>query len=449
MKKLLAFLLVLLLPISVLADSMQMTLEVQADAQVFPAYAKAMLKSICQMDDADAAKYANALSALLQDLKIQIVEQEDAVAIDVEIAGSALLDLTFHETADAAYMTSTLLPGYAFVTAVGEGTASSEAENDWNILSAGVKEKIGQWFERAEPTIASGVFQGDAYAGGTQCKTWLLTDQDIAETVSDFMDSPMRTVLAKILIDNGEDTDTLLQRIEALNALVSKESKHYYIIRKVENDAGELIGASCTFMKDASQLATVSLGLDGDKRRLVLGLGLNQQNYWWEYRIQKKQREHLTLLKGESREWTAAKEDAFAYIKETYVSSATYVWSCNLTESGNRLLWDGSVYEGETTSSENKCFAFSGGMNRSAATLDAEFSLVLASRTPIRIRFSSSPGEAIGPIGANLVLCDPYDTEDKTLYDTLYTQLSFEMVSRLMQLLPLDVIMTLGEMVGL
>ena len=445
MKRLLTLLLALLLPFSVLAESSKLTLEFRADTQTFPSYTQKLLMGLCQMTESDAARYAKAIGALLENLQIDIVSQDEAAKVEAKLNGVSLLDGTLYEDEHTGYVTSTLFPGYVLTSVL---TNQTDTKKDSGSISERISAAIDSWLADSEPVTANGVFHGDAYEGGTICDTWLLDDQGVASAISEVMNAECRALMSLAVSVAGKNPVETLKQFDALNEQVSEDNAHRYILRRVKNGKGEMIGASCTAMKSASQLATISIGLNGDELCLVLGLGLQHQNYWWEYRIQRKTKDHLTLVKGESREWTANKTDAFAYVKESYAPSAIGVWTCNLTESGNRMLWEGAAYEGEEMASDRKCLSFSGAMSKDASTGSAEFNIMSSGRSLLKIRLSQALCDAIPPMDTNLQECNVSSVDGWNSYNTLYTGMTFELASRLMQILPLDVILTLSEIYG-
>lgn len=448
MRKLLALLLALMLPVCALADSNQLTFEVQADTQAFPAWAQILLNGLGHLTDEATERYAKAIGTLLQDLRIRVTTENDATAVTVVLASSELMDVVIRDAGDVAYVSSSLIPGYAMTLDKQDAALPFLEEYDWTDLGAEIKSTINTWFSGVESTKTYGVFNGDAYTGGTQCTSWVIDDQDIVQLVSSVMNPKIRSLISDILNHSGMDSETALKQLDEQNSQVSKDNTHRYLVRLVQTDKAEFVGVSITITKDASQLATVSFGVEADGLRLVVGMGLNSGNYWWEYHIQKKQKNHLTLLKGESREWTAPKDAAFAYVQETCVPAAAHVWSCNLTKSGSRILWDGSAYSGLSAAAEDKSCVYKGALNTAESSFNAELSLLASSRTPLKIRITGESGNEISPMDPSVTICSLTADEDQEIVKQLSARISVEMMARLMKMLPLDVIITLGELLA-
>lgn len=449
MKKLLALLVALLLPVCTLAETYELSLQVSTDDGIFPAYAKSLLQKIPGFSAQDADKYAQALHALMKDSKVTAIMQEDAVSLDVSLAGGLLLDMVVRETENSSILTTTLLPGYALVEALPDAGEASAQISEEDMLRAGdsMEDTIATWFAGIEPTTTRGMFQGDAYEGGTQCTTWVLTDKDIADFVSTIATDEIRNIYRQMFSVAEVSADVVFAWFDEANDRVAKEDKYSYVLRIVKDDAGQFVGISLTIIDDVAQLATLSLGVKDKETRLVAGLGMNAQNYWWEYTAQKSQRNQMTFIKGVSREWVADKLESFAYVSQTNAPVAAYTWNYNVTQSGQRYLWDGTVYEGENTVSAKAICSFSGSINHANPALEANINLLSATHTPVKIKLSWKPVKVIPTLDTSLTLCSMSDPEQAELYAELNKQLNFEMSSRLIKLLPLDVILTLSDFI--
>lgn len=449
MKKLLALLLALMLPVCALADTVQVVLESKTDDVVFAACIKEMLQKIPGILATDVDKYTAAASALMKDTKVTARVQADAVSMDIALSGSSLLDITVYQTENASCMISSLLPGYALVEPLTDAKASVQpGSEELKQIADGVETAIEAWLKNIESVQTRGVFEGDAYSGGTQCMTWMLTDQDIAALLSSAMTAELRALIGRMLDGSETSAEALFADFDAANARVADEDKFAYILRVVKNDADEFVGLSLSAFEEAAQLATVSYGVKDQEARLVVGLGLNGQNYWWEAVTRKTERKQVTYLKGEMREWVADKTQAFAYVSKTNAAVTSCVWTCNLTKSGQRTLWDGCLYEGSAIDAGKAICAFNGTVNPAAKTLEGRIKLLRGGRNALEMHFSSKAVNAIEPIDPAVVLCSSADPAQEKLYTELYQTLSLAITARMIQLIPLDVILTFGDLLG-
>lgn len=449
MKRLLSLLLLLVLPVCVFAETYEVSVSVETDDEVFARYAKELLQKVPNLSAEDEDKYVQLLRVLLKEAGVNAVMQEDAVSLDITIASETLIDMVVREIGTASYITSSLIPGYVLVENMSETDTSvqiTEGVADETALqnaADSITTALSTWLADIEPVTTYGVFHGDAFEGGTQCTTWMLTDMDIAACLSAFTTDEVRSLLTQMLSASELDVASLFAEFDAATDRVADEDKYIYLLRIVRDDADRFVGFSLTVLDDVSQLATVSFGKTENETRLVVGLGLNSQNYWWEYEIQTNTREKLTLLKGSSREWLADKVESFAYVKETNAPVASYHWNCNVTKSGQRYLWDGNLYSGEVTDASKVICSYSGSMNSSVSSFETSISVIKDSRTPLKLEFSWKPAESIPALDDALVQCSMNNPAHNDLANELSEMMVTAMVSRLIKILPIEVLLTL------
>ena len=241
------------------------------------------------------------------------------------------------------------------------------------------------------------------------------------------------------------DGSELLAQFDALNARVADEDAYLYILRVVTNDANEFVGASLTIMDEVAQLATCSIGVSGTAVKLVVGFGLSEKNYWWELNGRHSRQENITYLSGTSREWLAAKEESYSYVSAANAPLASYVLRGSLTQSGERLLWDGSVSLGTEAASEYIC-SVNGSCMPESRKIETSISLGgNGTSAPLRLKLNIGPMEAIPPMDSTLKLCSLTSVADAALYDELTQKFAASMMARLIKLLPMDLIMTINQ----
>lgn len=451
MKKLLAVLLALVMPFSAMAETYGLSLSVATDETIFTQYAKEALRLDPAYADMDLDKLAAAVEQILDGFGVSLTVQEDAAALDIQLGGGSLLDLVVHVTQDALYMTSSLLPGYALREKISAPTeqelsvAKELASMDWQAVSISVEEAVQQWASVIEPTVMQGMFSGDAYEGGTRCTTWVLSDIDIAALVSAGMTDELRAAVTALLIVIGENADEILSRFDAINDKVADEDAYIYMLRIVENDAGDVVGMSLTVIQEMHQVATVSLGLSGMECRLVVGLGANEDNYWWEISGKRTVVDNVTCFTGNSREWLADKSDAFAYVRERVNPLSNYEWRCSLTQSGKRYLWDGQVNVWNGQAYEALC-STSGVCAPETGTFCGTIGLGTSPYEPLKLQFSFGPVDAIASLDADAEMCDLSDPEDALLSERLQNQLAASFMARLIKRLPMDLLLSMPQL---
>lgn len=451
MKKLLALLLALLMPVSVLAETYEVSLSLATDEALFSQYVKQMIVMDSTGENVDPDKLAAAVARILNGLGFSMKVQEDAAAIDIQLGGASVLDMVVHTEQDATFMTSSLLPGYCLRQTLDASTAQESAmadeiaSVDWQAVLQRSSDALQAWQATIEPTIMTGVFSGDAYEGGTRCTSWVLTDKDIAALLNALMTDELRSVIAKVLTLLDVDAEDLLAQFDALNARVAEEDAYIYMLRAVENDAGQVIGLSLTVMQEYYQVATVSVGLSVDEIRLVTGLGVNEQNYWWEMSCRNKMDGKKRSVSGVSREWMAAKSDGFAYVKASMESLTNYQWQFNVSKAENVCVWDGSFSTWDGQNYE-VLGTTSGVFDSKTNAMNGVVGMGAAPNEPIKLAFSFAETEAIAALDSSAIVCDLPDPADAELAEKLLNQLGTALLARLIKRLPMELLLSLPQL---
>lgn len=450
MKKLLALLLAFLLPCCAFAETREVTVRVSTDDAVFAAYAKEILQKLPGITAETQEKYVQVLCALLKDTRFTAIAQADAESVDISIGGKPLLDFVVYSQGNASYLTTSMLPGYALLEKNSDPQLSQNGPSQLNeaalsAIAVSVENAVSAWMNSLEPMISYGSFQGDAYSGGAKCTTWLLSDRDIAALVSAMATEEVRAAVTQMLREAGADAVQLLQQFDDLNDRVSKADAYKYILRVVHDDEDRFVGLSLTILEGAEQLATVSFGKQQKELRLVIGLGLGNQNYWREYILQGSSQNDLLDFKGFIREWVANKAEAFSSVSATSMPVQTFSWGLNISQSDSRYLWDASLYEGVTNDSDRKLISCTGSFTPAEKALEAELSLVRSSSTPLKVQLAMKPAKEILPLDSSIVVCSASNPADAERYAELNKQLSYELTRRFVTLLPMDLLLLLSD----
>lgn len=446
MKKLLALLLAMLLPLSGFAETYVFSVSVEADEEAFVQLAKEALASDPSVAPADTESYAKLIHQVLNGLGLNAAFQENAMSLELLLGGGKLLDFAAYESQQEVNLTSTMLPGYALVSEMNDQGSSEQAllddlaETDWAAICEGVMRGLQEWYAVIEPSVSRGAFDGDAFEGGTRCTTWMLSDMDIAALANALLTDEVREVLSVVMTALALDAEKMLAQFDELNDKVADEDRYLYLFRVVRDDADRLVGMSLTILQENDQVVTVSLGIKENEARLVAGLGLNKQNYWWEFTASHQQEDDVTRLSGISREWVADKADGFSYVRAEMEPAFNIDWQCNVTKSGNGCTWDAIVTSGET------CIASSyGTTDLDKSSLEYQFGIGDAAASPLTVKLSICPTDAIPSMADGLTRCSISDPADAKTYDQLVKQLAASFLARLMKLLPMDMLMTMNE----
>ncbi|MGN1367485.1 MAG: hypothetical protein ACI4WX_01335 [Aristaeellaceae bacterium] len=451
MKKLLAWLLAFMLPCCVLAETSAVTLEVSADGKLFPAYAAEVLQRLPGMTAEAREAYTQLLHALLKDTKLTAAVQDDAASVDIMLSGNTLLDVVVHDTANISYLTTSLLPGYTLAevqadTQLQKNGPSQLDEAALNAMADSVVTAVTDWSKALKPAVSYGAFEGDAYTGGTKCTTWVLSDQDIAALVSAVATEEVRAAVIQLLRGSGADAMQLLQRFDALNEQVAKVNAYEYILRMAHDGEDQFVGLSLAILSGVEQVATVSFGNQEGELRLVIGLGLQNQNFWREYVAAVHQDETGTAFSIIRREWVADKAFSFSSVNATHAPVNTSTWNAHFSQSGEQYLWDAALYEGVTVDEGKKLASCTGSFSPADKSMEVVWSLHSLAGTALKVRFSVNPTQEIPPLDPSLVICSDNNPADAALYAQLNQMIIQALTKRLLTLLPLDVLLNFGDL---
>ncbi len=308
MKKLLALLaaLLLMLPCAQ-AETWQAQLSVDYDA---PAAASALTELLALFDQDELSPLIEPFAALLDGAGVRLTWQEDAVQLALLLEGQPLIDASFSVSGDRLIVTSGAVPSYALSVPV--VAAEKPAAPDAAELTA----IFESWLDGLPRAESTGSFAGDAYDGGTRCTAYTLDDADIASLAQQLMTDELRACLGQ------EAADELLGR----SAAAAQENAHDYVLRLIEGADGQLIGLSFTALRGDSQLMTLSAGAGDTSARLVLGLGLKAENYWYALDASWQTVGDVTQVQGESREWSAPRDEPFAFVEAARTANAVFPW---------------------------------------------------------------------------------------------------------------------------
>lgn len=437
MKRFIALFLALLLPVCALAETVEIALRIQTAEALFNKLLQRSVQGAAGVDAASMEAAVKLLQILLGDTTITAVTQEDAGSVSISLKGMNLLDVTTYQVGSESQMTSSLIPGYVLIEESDEDPAV-DAEKEQKIAEDFMT-AFKTWREALPSETAYGVFGGDAYAGGTVCTTWSITDSDIAKLMSELMTPELRALVSESLtVEESEQTDAL-DALEKANQRVAEENKYAYTIRCVKDDQDQIVGMSLTVFEHEKQLATLSLGLQEQEIRLVLGLGMKEQNYWSECRLTKNKHEQTTYTKGEACEWVADKSESFTYVSQTNAPAAAYLMNCIVTNYGKRKLWDGHMYLGTKADAAKEFMTFAGSVNELAKSAEVKFSLRDRQQDLMTVALSTSPVEAILLPDESMVRCS--ETEQADLYTKVNQDFVFAISMRLIQIIPFDVLL--------
>lgn len=431
MKKFIALLLALFLPVCAMAEAYEVTLQVQTAEKLFSMMLEPSIQRQADLDSASAEAVAKLMKALIGNTKITTVSQEDAGTVSISLNGVDFLDVTTYLSGTQTLMTSSLIPGYVLV----ENAAPAENAQTETKIDEDIKAAVSAWKDGLKAETTYGAFSGDAYTGGTVCTTWTITDSDIAALANAVMTPELRDMI------EAEAEEDILSAIDTANRRVAEENKYTYMVRCVKDEQEQVVGLSATIFDQEKQVATLSVGETEAGVRIVVGLGMKQQNYWAECVLTQTQRDHTTYIKGEMREWTADKNESFAYVTKADAPAMSYLLNCIKTKSGQRELWDGHVYQGTKASEGKEMLSFSGSANKANQAVEAKVNLIENGESLMTFSLSGKSVADIQMPDASLVRCSENDPDQGELYTKVSQQFAFAVAMKMMQVIPFDVLM--------
>lgn len=414
MKKLVALLLVLMLPCGALAETFKLTIKTEM-GEAFVDELSRMLapKKEDTPFESEADLILQIAQRIINGFALEMTMQDDAATVRVRMVGDELMDLSIHTQDGMSYMTTSLLPGYALAERASSST-NVTPDTDWAKLADSAENAFRAWLSERAPVITYGAFSGAAYEGGVRCFTWTFTEEDIAALLSDLLSGEVRVVVAPWLLSAGLNAGDTFSWID--NMLKSADDGEYsYILRLVDDAEEEPVGVSLTVLREETQIASVSIGA-GEVERIVIGLGMQTENYWCEFTLNRTSLGNMTEYSGISREWAAPKEQSFAVVQASSEPKTQYRWGFTSKQLDEASKWNFAIFP---------------------VIEDAEQTALLA------VEVGLEPAEAIAFMPDGLTVCADTDTEK---YDTLMNQFSAALAARMIKLLPMDLIIRLNMM---
>lgn len=437
MRKLLALLLALLLPLCAAAETYGFSIQVDADeANFINAVQNALVNSGAEA--AAAEKQAELMKQLLDDAGIEFKADEKAFYLALQLCGSQVFDLTAYEQDEMTLVTSSMLAGYALAEKA-ESQESTVLQSDWDAASQHVAATLLKWCAGIEKTESTGMFVGDAYEGGTKCTTWTFDDQMLSQLIDEILTEDVREVLRAVYEEMGLEAAEILANLDKVNKDAALNNRYAYVVRAVENEE-KLVGLSLTVLQADEQAATISLGMKEDGIKAVVGLGLEKQNYWCEF-----SGEWMDAENGKSAivtvcEWAASKDEAFAYVQVATAPANAIEWTFNTVPDASGYTWNSALHaNGELLLSAN------GTAIPEEKTYNGTIIFGTDVKPLLNISFAVCPTEAIPEMDTSLVICTASDPADAELFEKLSNQLVAAISARLLKILPMDLILQMAQ----
>ncbi len=309
---------IMLLPVCAVGEANQVILSVGLDKAFLPQITP-LVAALAGETEEKAESTAEAIIELLNGLNVEIVSQENTAAFELSLKGEPVIDFSCRID-DSFVLTSTLLPGMMLFDSfdVNEVANAIQLTDGAMLLSA-----MEKWLSGIEMTTERGAFSGDAYDSGTLCTTTILSGQDIQQLVEILLDSEF---FQQICMMNGIDSASF-KDVSAYDGLEC-------LMRIVTDEQNRFVGASATINWQEKQLCTLSYGAGESSARLVVGLGLLEENYWYDLTAFLQNSDGGISLSGTAREWTGLRNETFSYLTAFGEPASSFAWRLDIDEIG-------------------------------------------------------------------------------------------------------------------
>ena len=404
----------------------------------------------------DAASMGAAFAEMINSLHVTGSGDASGMSAAVSIGDTALADLALR-FADGRYQfASNLLPATVVDVTDTLTTAAQSLGQNANLsaaLAASAAEQSEQiaadvtaWMGGLQATSDYGIFTGDAYTGGVLRSTMNLTDRDVALLGIMLINRLDGTAAAA---EAGLDWNEIKSNLTARLTDMGARNTGRYTVSTVSNDAGRPVGLSVTVYRENEQVATLSVGFDGEMNvnAAVVSFGSGDQVYIvdWNGTIVRDGVSSVTAT-GELRVWLDPTRQGFR------VASAD---SANLQ--GTMVVNSFSYTAGETvTLSYDVTLAMPGRKNFRETytctvgdTIRAESAIYYDGSSTALITAASvmTPGEVTPyawPEGAAL---DPVENAEQL--QQIFATGQTALIARLLVVLPMELKMLILNSVGI
>ena len=292
MKKLLAFLLALMLPLSALADGLSANL-----------YGTLWADGIIGLLDSQSAGERYPLIEEWLHVMAEFVNAFSLASAADEQSGYGYMTLRYGEeslysfdvtaTEQGTVMRHSMLPDmplllspenlYANPAALLPGSLKSAP---WDGVYATFRACLNRWAQAMETTETKGHFAGDAYAGGVYRTTLRFDERDLALLLSMLLDADWPEDFASLFLgpirQAGGDPEDIAAYLREEIRLKALDNRYRYVLHLVRDGQEEPLGLSMIVYLQDQQVASLSASAPDDQGgiTLVLGWGVRGENVY-------------------------------------------------------------------------------------------------------------------------------------------------------------------------
>ena len=445
MKKMLALLVALWLPMNCFAESTKIVVSIETSEGFQKLLENAMLsgQNEVTVSTNDAALTAALIDALINGLNLIVEVQDDSAKVEVKIRNNTLLDMVVHTSDEQVLITSSLFPGHAIKAEQADAVKQPTPElrvDEWEQILDELCIAGAAWFEQIDNSNAYGAFSGDVFDGGSSCQTIHVSDAELAELISAILDSD-----SQIIRSLFEERPYLTAEVEALNQQIASENRYTYTLRLVRNEADQLIGITAAVFDQAAQVATLSIGLQDNAINMVLGVGLDDVNHWWNASIVELHEDEKQVWLGTSREWQSPKQQGYSYTAQYQVPLASYCWRYETSAQLDATNWHWELYQGDDWAQEQRIWCAQGELSNKENIATTHVAYYDGSKELFSANFEISAGASVSAFDESLVICDLSDPRDEEELQAVLKIAEATLSARLLKLLPMNVLLNMNR----
>ncbi len=250
---------------------------------------------------AKAKYFAEALTELLDGLRIDVRAQEGGAYLGLSLKDTLLVDMTSISDWQEAKILSNLMPGYYIHATISpEEAAANQAAYekllalDVDALANELTATFQAWHDALPREEEKGYFMGDAYDGGMRRVTRTFDDALVAQLTDKLIDTANAWGIDDALLVAWLGVDGTFDAVRRWNQQLGEENRYAYVLHDVYGIDGSYVGGSLVVQENGAQVITLSYGVAANGQRLVWGYGLKGVNYYVEVDLLRVEAEEAT-----------------------------------------------------------------------------------------------------------------------------------------------------------
>lgn len=288
MKKLLACLLALMLPLCAMAETASVTWTTEVSPEgltrlidLMQTAAPDAALSLTDKQTAALAEFMSGFSA-----SVGVHESGELMRFVIAYGNETLMDLDCMIQKDEYLYTSSLLPGILLTTPLDvsdkllEEIIAAWENQPWLALWSRYLRFAERWDGSLDQSVEYGSFAGDTYSGGKRRVTYRFDERDVALLLESIITADEVDDVATLLHGYGlqyfDDADGLTNALCQRIRDAAMENRYSYVLRIVDDgtEGPQIIGLSLLVYEQDQLVSTLS----ASENTVVLGYGLRGEN---------------------------------------------------------------------------------------------------------------------------------------------------------------------------